>query len=56
MLFANGKPGETPLAGDFWATGDDKNYAAHVYAAYVESPWKAARSAIGPLVGTVFLM
>ena len=56
IVFTNGKPEETPLAGDFWATGDENEYAAYVYAAYVEPRWKAARSAEGPLVGIFPLM
>ena len=50
IVFANGKPEETPLEGDFWETRDDKEYAAHVYEQYLKSRRSTARSVDGPLV------
>ena len=56
IVFANDQPEETPLTEDFWGTADEKDFAAHVYAAFVEPRRKVARSAKGPVVGAVLFI
>ena len=45
------KPEEAPLSGDYWATEDDKEYAAFLYAQYLIRRRQAISSAKGPLIG-----
>ena len=50
IVFADGKPEEIPLTGDFWKTEDEKERAKFVYAAYLEPRRKAIRAANGSLI------
>ena len=50
IIFADGKPGETPLSGNFWENEDEKERAKYVYAAFLEPRRKAARAANGSLI------
>ena len=50
IVFADGKPEETPLTADVWETEDEKERAKYVYAAYLEPRRKAARTANGSLI------
>ena len=50
IIFADGKPEETPLTGDFWETQEDKEYAAHLYKEFVKPRRETARAVGGPLV------
>lgn len=51
IVFRDGMPEEIPLAGDYWESEDDKEYAKCVYEGLVEPRRMVARSAEGTLVG-----
>ena len=54
IIFANGKPEESPLGGDLWKTTDEKEYAAQLYEQYLEPRRKVVRSADGPVIGVCY--
>lgn len=51
IVFRDGMPEKIPLAGDYWESEDDKEYAKCIYEGLVEPRRMVARSAEGTLVG-----
>lgn len=51
IVFEDGMPEETPLAGDYWGSEDDKEYAKCVYEGLMDPVRRVIQSAEGPVVG-----
>ena len=54
-VFENGMPEQTKLAGSYWESQDEKEYAEFLYEVCLEPIRRVARSAEGPLVGLFVL-